>query len=764
MAINAYLDINGLTRLWGKIKAFVQAHVPTLSKKTGAIPFAVVDGSSTSTDIKATVDGITELTDGVCVYLRNSVVTSATGWTLNVNNLGAKPVYLASAASSRTTTTFNVNYAMLFIYNSTRVSGGCWDVYYYSFSNTIGYQLRTNSTSLPMDSVVYRYRLLFTKADGTKYVPANNDTKTNATGTRAVCQTPIDPFGRICFYGSTSSVAAGSRPSISTLWDQYNITLGYSFNRTGAALVLTLWKPVYIKCAPQSDGSAIIDADTPYVQDLPTTADGKIYIYLGIATAETTVEIVPVHPIYEYRNGAVRQWTNATRVTSINGQTGDVTVNEIPSATGEADGTALVAVDGEWTKQTGYGYKKTELVSVWQGYTYDQGAYSPTAVQTDEAPYYYELIANEEYGMEVGGNRYTGLTAIADVVTMQGVSLPLVYIGNGQLIGLSGGDTSCPFAFAYVNVPEADITNVNISIVNETKEGFTAYSLLKEEPVPHTINNDYIKLTSAQVTEALGYAPLTSDEIDTKIFDNNEVHGWYQATIVPDGQSQGVWRLYDTPYQIINKYQQKVFIISNASGHEGIYYFSGYKQSGHTYTLRFVCQKQDGSRECFKVSANLNTSNVAGTWETLTDATGKSCMTVSPSTAITLAPTTSSPTAVALDASTSKGTAFTADGTGIVCNKEMDVLISGNCTWRSGGATVVTEVSIKQAGSGMQVKTGFAGGVSGVQNQHTITISPFILHVQQNDTIQMRIKIFSGTANGDYTLSIGDNWLTVQEL
>lgn len=84
--------------------------------------------------------------------------------------------------------------------------------------------------------------------------------------------------------------------------------VGYSFNRTGAALTLTSWRPVYVKCSPQSDNSAVIDATTPYVQALPTTADGYIYIYLGIATSATAVELEPHHPIYYYNDGKIKLW------------------------------------------------------------------------------------------------------------------------------------------------------------------------------------------------------------------------------------------------------------------------------------------------------------------------------------------------------------------------------------------------------------------------------------------------------------------------
>ena len=200
---------------------------------------------------------------------------------------------------------------------------------YDSNTNTIGYQIRSNSSSLPMTSIVYRYRLLFTSADGTKFVPANNSTSTNATSARTVCQDKIDPFGRIVYYGTTASVAAGSMPSAANLWDMYTITLGYSFQKS-PNYVLTLWKPVYLKCAPQSDGSAIIDSTTPFVQDLPTTEDGKIYIHLGVAYNETQMELLLHHPVYWYKDGMIRPYTNAPTggaVASVNGQTGAVVLD-----------------------------------------------------------------------------------------------------------------------------------------------------------------------------------------------------------------------------------------------------------------------------------------------------------------------------------------------------------------------------------------------------------------------------------------------------
>ena len=95
-----------------------------------AIPSGTVDSTSTATAFTATVPGIKELRDGVCCFIKNNKVTSASGCTLNINGLGAKPIYNSMAAASAVTTTFNTAYTMLFVYDSTRVSGGCWVMYY----------------------------------------------------------------------------------------------------------------------------------------------------------------------------------------------------------------------------------------------------------------------------------------------------------------------------------------------------------------------------------------------------------------------------------------------------------------------------------------------------------------------------------------------------------------------------------------------------------------------------------------------------------
>lgn len=339
--MSKYLDENGLEYFWGKVKIYAD-------RQGATIPFGQVDSTSTSTAFTATVAGITELKDGTVVMLQNGVVTSAANFTININNLGAKPVYNNMATGnpitptnpSRESTIFNINYTLMFVYSEDLVSGGCWINYrgYNSDTNTIGYQLRTNSTVMKTADQSRYYRMFFTSADGTHWVPANTAKDNSATSTKTVNQRPINPFGRIIYYSYTTNLSAESDVPAAYCWSQYALSLGYSFNRTGAALTLTTKTPVYLKCAPQADGSAIIDSTTPYVQALPSTADGKIYIFLGIAYSATNIELVPNHPVYEYKDGAVRLWTNSG--------------SGLPSVSASDNGKILKVVNGAWAVAT----------------------------------------------------------------------------------------------------------------------------------------------------------------------------------------------------------------------------------------------------------------------------------------------------------------------------------------------------------------------------------------------------------------------------
>lgn len=326
------------------------------------IPYGECDSTSTSTAFTATVPGITMLTDGVCVMLKNGIVTSASGFTININGLGAKPVYSNMATGNditptdptRDTTIFNINYTMFLVYSSTIVSDGGWICYrgYDANTNTIGYQLRTNSTPRTAADKGYRYRLWFTSLDGQKWVPSNTSSSTNATSARTPNTRVIDPFGDIVYCATNGTIEANETLSATNSWSQYTITFGYAFNNKGATLTLTNPAPVYIKCTPQTGGGVVMN---DYVQTLPSTEDGYVYLFIGMAYSETAVELFPNHPVYYYKDGAIRLWTNAPEAeipSSTMSATTGISIADHPTASIYGVGSSTVSVTGVQSSTT----------------------------------------------------------------------------------------------------------------------------------------------------------------------------------------------------------------------------------------------------------------------------------------------------------------------------------------------------------------------------------------------------------------------------
>lgn len=152
---------------------------------------------------------------------------------------------------------------------------------------------------------LYRYQILLQKSDN-QLLPINSVNNSTAT-TKTLTTESFNPFGEIFYYNSTTNYATAGATigANATLFRQYNsIDLRYAFN-TGSTL--TAWKYVYIKATMQSDGKSAKLASTPIVQTLPTTEDGFIYILLGWAINTTNIELQQNHPVYEYKNGVIRQ-------------------------------------------------------------------------------------------------------------------------------------------------------------------------------------------------------------------------------------------------------------------------------------------------------------------------------------------------------------------------------------------------------------------------------------------------------------------------
>lgn len=92
---------------------------------------------------------------------------------------------------------------------------------------------------------------------------------------------------------------------------------------------MTYPAPVYLKCTPQTNGSAVM---VELVQALPSTNDGYIYILLGRAYSATAMELIADHPVFYHDGTAIRLWTGAEGPAPLIGSTANTTPTQVLAA------------------------------------------------------------------------------------------------------------------------------------------------------------------------------------------------------------------------------------------------------------------------------------------------------------------------------------------------------------------------------------------------------------------------------------------------
>lgn len=311
------------------------------------IPFGVTDNTSIATAYTATVPNVTELRSGTIIMLMNTKVTSAANCTLNINGLGAKPMYMPNEAAKRVTTQFAVNYTWMLVYNETRVSGGCWDLVYLYNSNTTYASfnnLSLGSAGYLADSVVYSYQLLF-QMDDLTVTPLNNVSNATGTGKTMLTNVEFDPFGDIFWYATTTTVNADARINGAYMfWNAGALDLRYTFN---CGQTLIAHAPVYLKVSLQSNGKVKIANSTPWTQTLPTIADGYYYIYLGRTYSNCLMTLEKDHPIYYHDGTSIRQYTKETaRLETVINTLTDTFVDALHNHTKSFEGFDFKTVSG----------------------------------------------------------------------------------------------------------------------------------------------------------------------------------------------------------------------------------------------------------------------------------------------------------------------------------------------------------------------------------------------------------------------------------
>ena len=164
--------------------------------------------------------------------------------------------------------------------------------------NLISYNTRLHAGS----KGVYGQQLMMQLIDGTwESLTSVYSTATNKTKNTSGFLLP-----HIMQYTSGTTIASGS---LTGTWVNYemidNFTFQYSSN-CGTTLVTN--KSLYL-VGTISNGLFYL-ADVWWSQTLPTSDDGKVYVYIGETTSTSGFSLYPTHPIYAHVNGYLRNITD----------------------------------------------------------------------------------------------------------------------------------------------------------------------------------------------------------------------------------------------------------------------------------------------------------------------------------------------------------------------------------------------------------------------------------------------------------------------
>lgn len=254
---------------------------------------------------------IDSLYDGLTIAYFLPYAGTSTAATLNLTlkdgtTTGAIEVYYSG--TTRLTTHYAKGSTMILTYwsagsvsiDGTDIATSRWTCFDYNTSNTYqlyGYGINGQAGEYG----VFAYTIVLEDSTG------RWQSLTTETGTGTTKQKNPSGFrlGKVLYYYGTAK-ASGANVNSGGLYISNAFDARNSFN---CGQTLTAYSPVYlVGTVNDSTGLFYLD-DTWYTQSLPSTADGKVYIYLGHAYDTYHIWLAPYHPIYEYVNGAIKLWT-----------------------------------------------------------------------------------------------------------------------------------------------------------------------------------------------------------------------------------------------------------------------------------------------------------------------------------------------------------------------------------------------------------------------------------------------------------------------
>ena len=294
--------------------------------------------------VPALYDGLT-----ICYYLPYAGSGNATlNLTLSTGaTTGAKNCYYQG--NTRLTTHYGVASSITMTYhpagsisvNGTATTDDRWIAgqNYDTNSNDTGYQVRNYYNDYVAGAnKIFPYTIIMQIADGRWESIVTSST----TETSKVCNTHGFRLGQIALMYANATYNENAQIGNANVFHSYTsgyMDHRYSFNTANNATSgTTAKKPIYlVGSINNTDGLFYLDTTTWWTQTLPSTENGKLYIYIGDAYDYYRMTFVIHNPIYHYTNGAIREV--AQDALTINGRS-------LPSSVGSATTGISIAAHG----------------------------------------------------------------------------------------------------------------------------------------------------------------------------------------------------------------------------------------------------------------------------------------------------------------------------------------------------------------------------------------------------------------------------------
>ena len=284
-------------------------------------------------------EGVDNYYDGLSIEYYLPVAGNSSNATLNLSGKGAKPVYRQGGGGTTTHYPAKSIIHMTYVINSGLNSGnGCFlcTGYYDSNSDSQAYNVRRYYNYMVAGAnKVFPYTMMMQLPNGRW----ESIVTSSSTGTSKTVNSHGFLLNNVLLMYANATYAEGTKIGDTYVWDMYTnsvIDHRYSFNTANDATNgTTAQKPIYlVGTLSASDGLFYLDTTKWWTQTLPTSEDGKIYIYIGDAYDYYRMDFIMGQKRFWYKNGAVREYVdNKSHVHSIS--TGTIgTANSASIGTG----------------------------------------------------------------------------------------------------------------------------------------------------------------------------------------------------------------------------------------------------------------------------------------------------------------------------------------------------------------------------------------------------------------------------------------------